>query len=355
MAKVIRPVIGAVAKTSKQIYAIINGVHRKVKKAYVIVNGVTRSTWLNAKGVILTGSTNGVIVSSNLENASNTTRLMENGTSSSYAVRAIESCNNKIFIARSERLYTYNSDNTLTQISKASGVYSADVPQIIVYNEVSGYYFITEFDSDDSPRTTCYYTKDLSTWTKIFAYQHIRAMFCYDKYLFVAKGLNYGSSDTIIERRDTTNLNTSLVSSPTFFDEAVLFMGYLNGYIIGYQGGDKKRICYCNATSDLSSWNYVSVGSYMDSTYGIQSMRILNGQIILCNYSRILFSSNITTWKSASGFANGIFDVGYYDGKYYIVGESGRIVTSTDLSTWTTLASTSGHVTSKILVFPVNT
>jgi hypothetical protein len=234
MAKIIRPIVGTVAKTSKQIYAIINGVCRKVKKVYVIVNGVTRSTWLNAKGVLLTGSSNGAIVSSNLDNIATTTRLMEAGSSSSARVNFIEVLNNKIFISRYESLYTYNSDNTLTKISKATGTYSADVPQLMTYNDVTGYYFLSENDSDDSPRTSCYYSSNLSSWTKLFAYQYIRAMFCYDKYLFVAIGLNYGSADTIIERHDTTKLNTEVVRSPIFYDDAISFIGYFNGYIVGY-------------------------------------------------------------------------------------------------------------------------
>ena len=262
--------------------------------------------------------------------------------------------NNKIFISRYESLYTYNSDNTLTKISKATGTYSADVPQLMTYNDVTGYYFLSENDSDDSPRTSCYYSSNLSSWTKLFAYQYIRAMFCYDKYLFVAIGLNYGSADTIIERHDTTKLNTEVVRSPIFYDDAISFIGYFNGYIVGYQGGDKQRICYCDATSDLSNWKYVSMSSYMNSTYGIQSMRILNGRIVLCNYNRIIVSSNITSWSLITGLPNNTFDITYYEGKYYIAGSNGKIVTSTDLVTWTTLTETSGHAMDKVRIVPIS-
>lgn len=45
MAKAIRPIVGAAAKTGKKIYVTVSGVHRLAKKIYTIVGGALKQCW----------------------------------------------------------------------------------------------------------------------------------------------------------------------------------------------------------------------------------------------------------------------------------------------------------------------
>lgn len=160
MAKVIRPIVGAAAKTGKKIYATISGVHRKVKKIYTVVNGQNKLAW--------GGGSFGFIAGGNTRldyNASGRARFLSSTNGTSWVVRDLGKYTDQYFTVYASAYgngitvivgqYTYYTTDGVT-FTEITSLANAQLRSICYGN---GRFVAVSY-------TDTYYSLDGINWTK---------------------------------------------------------------------------------------------------------------------------------------------------------------------------------------------
>lgn len=130
------------------------------------------------------------------------------------------------------------------------------------------------------------------------------------KVLTSPDGVNWSETATLPNYVTTVTYSAEL---------GLFFAGGQSGYII--------------SSDDASTWITRTTGT----TVAIQKIREVNGRVVAtASGGTILHSVNGTDWTvvPVPAFSGQLLDVAYKSGVYVVVGQSGSIFTSTDLSTW---------------------
>lgn len=307
-----------------------DGLAHKVKKVYIgDSNNIARLAWNNGMNYIFIGSGTGVIEVANENNYSSTSVLTTAGSSSRYQVNFMKNFNGEVIISRSEyNLYRYNpSTNSLVAIAQPEYGYSI--------NDMSygnGYYLCIAYDWTESDYYF-YYATTLGTWTKgsyYFGNTRIRETEYSNGYHYISAlpfssgGLAYmwrfsGAPSYPSIRAAITGSSSSSFSYRTFW--------IYNGYIVVSAG---NNVYYTLESSDMSTWTTKYVG------YGITKKVVGKDRLVGINSnSKVCYSMDGINWTATAQSATLI---SYSEGVYYCVNGYKNIYASTDLSSWSQIA-----------------
>jgi hypothetical protein len=129
----------------------------------------------------------------------------------------------------------------------------------------------------------------------------------------------------------------------TFSNKFYLVAGNGLIYTLGFNNWPSLNPANVNALLGGGNWstNRTSVTNDLSGITVFTNSVFTNGILVVCgDQGKILISTNGTSWTNvASGVNTGLLRVHCFNGRLLVVGENGTLLTSTNATTWTSVAS----------------
>jgi len=324
---------------AKNMYIGVNGVARKVKSMYIGVNGVARKvksmysgdssgkakpSYTGSRLYIISMDTNtstgGMLRYTTSDDLTKVTNPLS--TPEGWDSIFVKRVNDKIFVTLNENCYVFNpSTETFSKVTTPSSGYQYPIRNIAYANGV----YLAYTQKDDT-NFSLFYSTNLSSWTSAgFSIGRQSHGF-----------IGYGDSFYYVDTNGSTDTLTRLIvesGKPTTKQTYPVLSNGINCFAV-FKDKLILNSYYRSIDDYTSNWTSRSVSGSFTKMYNVNDTKV-----VAYDYDDAMYvSSDGISFSKYTISSNDVYVS--KDGKYYI-NKNGTISESTNLSTWTQIAT--GH------------